>query len=310
MKKWFAFAIGLYVLTMAAILIIPGKQVDTISIITVINHESRLIDDDDSESFDMYLTKTDSFLTDNECISEAYMESNQDVIRVNLTGIEDLEETVLWNNEEYHRFQVKYGFDSVGLEGVMAFPDACFHIVYKNGDEISLSIGDLYFLFCDLDTEGCLDFFSVYGVYGEYEEKTYLSGICIGLEIASLSDVIIDDVSIGSLKTKIKTGEYAYSTNRFDYMQDMSELLSITSYDPEMSYRLDTKITLEEDGYLLFPIQYEEGIFMLRRFYISIKYEYMGEEYNLLIDDMPYESMPAFSDIEDECIARTDYNYR
>ncbi len=301
MKKWIWILISLYAVAMVCVVVFAKEPVDDVSIITYLNHESRLVtSSSDEETIDLFLSVEDSFLTDIDCLESAYIESDEDESAIEVTAIENVGETVSRNEKEYHRYILHYRFGIDGFQGTLSFPGASLVLGYENGESIGLAIGSLDFLFASIDTPICLDFTRIYGIVNEIGDEDRLVAIVIGIEVTSLGEVRMAEVKTGIDAIKIDEEDAICCQDAPYYRQDLAAIMA----------GKDREIGTLSTGYYVFPIDYAEGSVSLKRAYFSFGYTYLGNNYTLLVDDFPFASKPALANANEDEISEYNYQYR
>jgi|GEM_PF-2670355 len=311
MKRWFLIAFGAYMLLFAAMFLITGNTSKSVTILSVRETQSRLIDaDEDSLDLGFYISDSDTFITDQTNIVGSSLKGNSSEMAVEVAGISIDMEPVRYRTETFFPIRLTINFQEVRIPGSeVVFADAALVLEYRNGASFDLELGNLTLLFSDVTSPLHFDFNRLYAVMGDTEGRDYVAGIVIGMDCFTLGEIEIDRIDCGIEAVAIKLGSATILDAAPSFDSDLETL--VPGFDPYSdAMPSDSELMVGGAKYLFVPFGYPEGIdATIKRFYIVIDYEYFDQGYEFIIDDFVfYQHQPLVGDMDDE-ICRYLYQY-
>jgi len=300
MKKWMLVIIGFYLVTGALIIFFAKSPQSEIEILSVKKTQSRLMSD------------PDCFFNDPDNVIAASLFDENEEITVELISVSVDNAPIIYLDKSYYSCTFSFSFTEISLpESKLEFIDGICRLTYINETEFEFPIGNLCLFFSDVSQILHLDFTRLYAVMGEYEGKEYLSGIVIGLEGFTVGNISITRIDTGISSVRIDIFEAKSLNQAVSYTEDIKNILGVETYCPIDESIFDIQAAFEINGLdlVFIPVKYTERIFDLRRFYLEIEYEYLGEFYRFVIDDFVYFQKNPFCEVAADEVSSHIYKY-
>ena len=280
MKKLIYIIISLYIVIGALCLIFLDDKSDVINYFTVDMDYSRLMSEEETISFSVFIDNNKNFLIDKNNISSLSLRNNEIVISLDLIEFSEVENNIKFQNKFYYQYLIEVGFNEINLMGLnLAIEEAYLDINDLNGVNLSVSIGDLYLLFKDIEIDNYLDYNSMSCLTKIIKKEKYVGTVVMKLNNLTNNDIEIIDIRTNNQKIDFNTKNYYFSETK-----PVSKVSDIIPEYPNLELQKE-KFVLNEEGYYVFPTVYKEGFEKLFRFPIIIEYRYNGLDYELYIDD-------------------------
>ncbi len=312
MKKWLLIIIGFYLVTGALLILFAKDPQSEFEVLSIKKTQSRLMVPEEMLTFDFYVSDSECFFIDSENVIDASLSDEDVEITIELASISVENTPTAYLDKLYYPCTFSFSFTEIVLSGgKLDIKDGICRLTYINEAEFELPIGDLCLYFSDVSQILHLDFTRLYAVVGEYENKEYMSGIVIGLEGFTIGDIPITRIDTGISIVYLDVSKAKPLEQAISYTKDIKELLGVDTYCPIQEYLPDNQSAFELNGseLVFFPMKYTERIIDLRRFYLEIEYEYLGQSYSFVIDDFVYYQKNPFQEVDADEVSRHIYKY-
>lgn len=289
-KVYFSIVFGYIIISMLVFIIIDNHDVKEVDMLLLEKDYARVLTENETIDIAFYLTKRDSFITDKTLISSAYLSSDIDEAAVDILEISDESETIVYQDQTYHKFFITLSLNSIFSQGLrLDFEGVELKLLYENDVEMAFYLGNIHVLFHSLSQPNHIDFDRLYSIHDGAMTGLYIS-------LKNKTDELIEITSIETLVSgmtlDIGSSQRIYQTN--------DRILSINAYMPDYqpirdSFSEGQSYYMNQDVDLLIPLQYIKALKYINRFPLLINYSYHDQMYMYVIDDfLFYDTISDF----------------
>jgi hypothetical protein len=312
MKKIVLIALVLYFCVALLFLCFAKPDPQKITILTVPQSYARVIADQTERiGIILCVNQTETFFTAAENIRSMRIADEFNELAVQVERIILMEETFIYGGESFALYRFEIGFGEIAQAKMsLSFYQATAEIQYQNDYLFSFVLGDVHLIFDDLATAGHLGLSRLYGVHQKSEQNT-LTGFVIGLEKNVTSPITITGIDIYSNAGWADLASSRWIEEAIPYDADIAALIGDPTYSSIQSNKpvTDHSIVVLENGLLFVPIRYLNEFSLLSQFPIRIRYRYLDQEYDFLLDDFRFFSTDPMPEVYRDDIVKTEYSY-
>ena len=308
MKKVFLTLISLYLIIGTILILTIDEKSEVIDYFTMPQNYSRLMTKDEILSFSLFISESNTFITDKQNITSASLKGNLNEVNVDIDSIDLAEENIEFQSDLYYLYTIKVSFSSVELNEIdFLLEETKLILNYVNEESIELEIGNLYLSFREINQSNHLDIVNMYGLINEIDKERYILGIIVKFDKFTREEIKIKTIASNNNVFKLSLGDLYKSEHKLDSDTPIEEVIS--GYYDFMTVK-DQDFLLDDDFYYLIPLIYQENFEKLYRFPLIITYIYNEIEYEFIIDDYLFFDEMIRLDDYDENIRKYQYNYK
>jgi hypothetical protein len=310
MKRLFIIILVAYGIFSFLMIVFSKEQVNQIIILTQKQIYSRLITDNETLDINIFVSSNKSFILDKSLISYAKLKSENEELSVDIKKIELVDKDISYKQQNYYQYLIKIDFsDTLISNYTLNMFDCLLEITYQNNDSINLEIGDLSLDFQSITGSNHIDFTHLFGVTEIIEQKNYLMAIALKLDNLSNQNIFLKNIYTNTNHININTFDGVLLKE--DEIRSQSFFVMFKDFDNIKNIYSDPKeILLNDDFYLVLPLEYSFNLKQINRFPIFIEYIYNNQEYCYVIDDYIFFSERIILNEDDERIREFIYQYQ
>ncbi|MGD9910061.1 MAG: hypothetical protein AB7U79_05615 [Candidatus Izemoplasmatales bacterium] len=303
MKKGLLIIIGFYLLLALLILLIPKNKEDEITMLSIQEEKSLILFPSETLKFDLFTSKSDTFLFSNDEVSESYLSSLDTTYQVDIQFSEVSDTVTEFYDESYYHLVIEVSFDEIWIDDItIPFEHLYLEIHYQNGKFIKIPYGNLMIHFKSELESSSLSFTNIYAIKKSLLEDQ-IAGMIIHLYTMNAQIEILD----------IRLDLVASTIDRLHIVEvkDLRYQNEDELVGNELNSYNDSSIIVNpnEDLVLYLPIINQSNL-LLRRFPMIVTYRINETVESMIIDDFIYKSLPSgnLKEIEND-IKITRYYY-
>jgi hypothetical protein len=250
------------------------------------------------------INNPETFYTDVDYIEQLVISNETRVFAMELIQIEISENEVLVEEKEYYIITWEMRPKVIPTNTRVEIEDATMVIRYQNGDQVTLAIGTMDYVFMDdVRTELALtELSATHEMIGDIET---VSALQLGLKNRTSGLVEIRSIHVMSQVVSTNTSQMVRDVDCRD-IRFVSSCLGIQEYAfliaPVPSNMHEIILPGQETTFYV-PLTYQEVI-PFHRFVIEVIYQVGQEEYMMYFDDFPFIRATPFSSNQ-----RKDYTW-
>jgi len=264
----------------------------------------------------VYINQLDSYITQGENIESSYItdNNNEDHIILNLKKVNNCQEKISLNKDEFHLFQ--YIFDIEFLtdsDFSLEIDNAYLCLEYAQDDFIKIGIGSFSFYKVEGFGSEDLSIARLKGVVNTVNNVKTLVGIAINFKNNNTIDLTITNIIPLVLKVETSNNDVK-KLNSFNYNSG-DTIKSILGYEfnPYQSNSSDIDLNLQindlEDDYYIFPLKHQ-NIYPVNKVGFIVEYEIDNIKKKMYFDDFTFFTSSKYSKNEiNKLIYYTYENY-
>jgi len=280
MRRGFVVLIGFYVILFGAFLITNHPENEFINMITIQEEISQVLYEDESLNLILFIDDTDRFVSNVELIESVLLRGNFNFATVEITAFHISDYSLEWNQTQYYKVEIEIRFVEVALnECDLVLENAFLDILFTNQQTLSLPYGNITLKFSNHQEPQHLEMIKMSGIPKPSSEELF--GIVITLESNTVSEININHLDMMTQSLEFKLEELrVLSENDINIVANDMESVTIETID------LTEQPILNSHELILFvPIAYTDDSLSCSRFPVIINYEYLGNQYEYIIDD-------------------------
>jgi len=235
-------------------------------------------------------------------IASTIYNQNQE-LSVTITNITTQNEPISFLNQEFNQVMIELELPFVSNDYLVEIEDAYLEIIYDNNESITISIGEINYLF--LDNYG--RDISVNNLSATHEEYLLVNTIGgVNIELGNLSDHNINITNIDILSNSIHiNNNYIKEQVACEYTSTVHDCLD-TEFNvfnaPLLEEEVNILLSKNNSINLYLPLTYSDKYHYIYEFALIIDYEINGIQSQTIIDDFPYMSTSIFNTLSEDDI--------
>jgi len=251
-----------------------------------------LLKSSDNELINITILVNDNetYYFNEDYVSNLFLSSdNEDIVPLNLSEIKKSSDYYIYDYEEYNYVDLIFeiGFDSDNY--LINIEKAYLNIIYSNGEELVLYIGEFNYYFNDFFTTD-IGISNLLATNLLIDNIDTASGLFLQLDNLSENNIIINSIEIGSNNVKANNYHLTEIYSEPEFSNTPEEVLKINNYNYEIHGDISKNILLRQNNSIMLyvPFSYLGEIPYLYRFYIEVHYLKDGIDNVFIIDDFPF----------------------
>ncbi len=282
MKRVVLIIIAFYLLLAIAFFIFKPSVSSYNTILTINQEVSEVVFKDERITYGLYTSDIDSYLFDNDLITQIYIKSNEALYLVSgFFNISDTD-TFRFHDEAFHKITISLYFEEIWINNAsLHFPNATVEIHYLNDQILSFPIGNLSLYLIESFESHLIDFYSLYGLSSSVLDNPFL-GIVIEIDRLYENQIQLLNFSLNGIDYRIDNeGILIVNNIRYNTIEEASDEMLFAINLVNNEYELNSIATF------LLPIITDSEM-MMSRCPLFITYRYHHQVFTFIIDDFVY----------------------
>ncbi|AIO19306.1 hypothetical protein KQ51_01430 [Candidatus Izimaplasma bacterium HR1] len=297
-----------------ALYILLIALVTTLTVLLLVREEKELIiisrdyqysiyHSDNYESIDIEVLTNmpSSYHFNQDYIIDTKFYNNEEELSISIKDITISSNEIMYQDEPFYQIVFAFKLPFVSNDLLIEMEDVNLEIVYENMEKVSISIGELNYLFKEV-VPTSITLSNLSATHEEVNGYNTIGGINLELVNNSSYNIMITDFKL--LSKSVYINKERVSTNKTcEYQSTTSSCLGIDYYDFYSDYNdtiLNILLGKNNSTEFYLPLLYNNDSKFIYEFVIVIEYEINNQIEVMVIDDFPYMRTSIFNTFNED----------